>query len=301
MPSFLAVSNVPAANTSSSFKVNLSCGSFCMRFPSAIKLSLFLLSAYKSSNILGQAYITIVGTLALRARVKSNKTLLEASNMSDVKGNSRKIRSDKKHSIAPYVPDVYRIWIHRIARHVEISEGDVGALLLQAAAHDEECIRFFVAYFKRNFSHNSILFLGNEFAASIDDYIKINGSRDRFKVRVNQKLYERISDFQIALKTPYLAHATHALLRYALHTRQIVNQIAPSLPYDDIFKNAAIPKPHNKIELTELAFPKNQKSSEVSKKTRTTLPSTSKVTSLPVETNGRTVDQEEKSVWSVLK
>jgi hypothetical protein len=172
---------------------------------------------------------------------------------------SRKVRSDKKHSIAPYVPDTYRVWIHRIARHLEIPEGEVGVRLIECAVKSEECIRFFSPYFKRNFSYGNQVFLGHEYAALIDSYIEINGKRDRFKVRVNKCLYDKISEFQIALGSSFLSHATHALLRYGLHTKDMVHRVAPNINYDDLFYNAPIPRPHTQLFITDLAFPKKTK------------------------------------------
>lgn len=215
---------------------------------------------------------------------------------------TRKERSDKKKSIAPYVPDVFRVWIHRIARHLEIPEGEIGVLLIDAAVHNEDCIRFFSAYYKRNFSHENSLFLGNEFAASIDEYIQITGNRDRFKVRVGKALYNRIGEFQIALGTPYLAHATHALIRYALHTKCIVLQIAPTLNYDALFNNAPFPRPHTQLNVSDLAFPKGSptKSKKIKPENSIAL---SKDLKEPKTEIAKSVEGklEGRSVWSILR
>ncbi|WP_346835908.1 hypothetical protein [Paenibacillus polymyxa] len=215
--------------------------------------------------------------------------------------STRKVRSDKKKSIAPFVPDVFRIWIHRIARHLEIPEGEIGVFLIDAAVHNDDCIRFFSAYYKRNLSHENSLFLGNDFAAPIDEYIRITGNRDRFKVRVSKTLYNRIGEFQIALGTPYLAHATHALLRYALHTKSIVLQIAPTINYESLFENAPFPRPHTQLTISDLAFPKD--SSIRNKKSKPEENTLSKEVSKQKTENEKNVGRklEERSVWSILR
>ncbi|WP_186327643.1 hypothetical protein [Paenibacillus sp. Y412MC10] len=220
--------------------------------------------------------------------------------MKEEQKTARKVRSDKKHSIAPYVPDTFRVWIHRIARHLEIPEGEVGVLLIESAIMDEECMRFFTPYYKRNYSYNNVLFFGNDFAAPISDYIEIQGKRDRFKVRLSKGSYERVCEFQIALGTPYLAHATHALLRYALHTRGIIGRIAPMLRYEDIFKNAPAPRSHSQIQVTDLAFPKTElkrAASKVDAQSSITIvePQVIDVSKQKVET------KDTRSVWSVLQ
>lgn len=207
---------------------------------------------------------------------------------------NRKVRSDKKHSIAPYVPDTYRVWIHRLARHLEISEGEVGVLLIDFSLQSEECLRFFSPYFKRAYTHGNQLFLGHDFAEPINSYIEIIGNRDRFKIRVKKPLYDLISEFQIALGTSYLSHATLALLRYGLHTRNIVSQIAPNFNYEDLFINAPAPRPHTHLSITDLAYPKvkldRMKEGKNSLVTRNE------------NQNDVYVDKNEKrNVWSILK
>jgi hypothetical protein len=142
----------------------------------------------------------------------------------------RKTRCDKKKQIAPYIEDKHRVWIYRIARFVEQPEGEVGIRLVQAALYDEECIRFFSSYFKRPyFFTDSHLINGRMDAPSIEEYIQTSSNRGRFKIKATQEIYRQLFEFQIALGTPYLAHAVHALLKYALHDLRIIRKVAPGI------------------------------------------------------------------------
>lgn len=144
----------------------------------------------------------------------------------------RKTRSDKKIAMAPYISDQHRIWIHRIARHAEIPEGEVGIRLIEAALFDEECIRFFSSYFKRTYWFSEHLcFRGNPSALDIEDYIQVGQERGRFKVRASQAVYHQLDEFKIALGTPYISHAAHALLKYALHELRLIHLIDPRIDF----------------------------------------------------------------------
>jgi hypothetical protein len=151
----------------------------------------------------------------------------------DVK--KRKVRSDKKKAIAPFILDNERVWIHRIARRCELPEGETGLQLIKIALNNEACILFFSSYFKRNYQFTSNqLFFGHHDSRSIYDYIpKDKKVCERFKMKFNQPLYDQVCEFQIALGIPYLAHATYAILRYALHDIEIVRVLAPGITKQD--------------------------------------------------------------------
>jgi hypothetical protein len=145
---------------------------------------------------------------------------------------TRKTRSDKKVAIAPFISDQHRVWIHRIARHVEWPEGEVGIRLIELALYNEECIRFFGPYFKRSFwFSDDLCFPGNQDPLNIEDYIRIEDDRGRFKVKAKQDLYQRLDEFKIALGTSYLSHATYALLKYALYDLRLIQMIAPRIDF----------------------------------------------------------------------
>lgn len=157
--------------------------------------------------------------------------------MSGKEGRMRKTRSDKKRAIAPFIPDEMRVWIHRISRRCELPEGVVGLKLVQLALQDEDCIVFFSPYFKRDFRFTStITYFGHESHRSIYEYIDDRNiqNRDRFKLKVPQPLYEQLCEFQIALGVSYLAHATYALLRYALHDMKLLQKLSPGITKKDL-------------------------------------------------------------------
>lgn len=146
------------------------------------------------------------------------------------KDEGRKVRSDKKKPIAPYIADAQRVWIHRIARVCDLPEGDVGLQLISAALGSEDCIVFFSQYFKRDYRfRENILYFGHEEAKSIHSYLVDCPKRARFKVKPSRSMYDKLSEFQIALGIPYLAHATYALLQYALHDISLVRGICPQI------------------------------------------------------------------------
>lgn len=150
----------------------------------------------------------------------------------------RKERSDKKIPIAPYIPEVYKVWIHRISNVLNISEGEVGALLVTTAIQDEECLRFFSNFYKRDYTVGNITFMGHKDAKRIEEYFDVTDFRVRFKVRVNKEINDQLSEYQIALGTSYLSHATHALLKYALHKDSLMNRIAPGVDKQAMLLNA---------------------------------------------------------------
>lgn len=148
----------------------------------------------------------------------------------------RKVRSDKKHAIAPYIPDQYRVWIHRIARRCEKPEGEVGLQLLQISLQNEACIQFFSAYFKRDFRFTeNVTFCGHKDAIPIQEYIQ-TGSKEnqgRYKMKASESLYNALCEFQIALGVNYLAHATYALLQYAIHDLTTIQRVVPGITKAD--------------------------------------------------------------------
>lgn len=150
----------------------------------------------------------------------------------------RKQRSDKKIPIAPYIPEVYKVWIHRISNVLQISEGEVGALLVTTAIQDEECLRFFNSFYKRDYTVGNITFMGHIDANPIDEFFDVTDFRVRFKIRVSKEINDKLREYQIALGTSYLSHATHALLKYALHKDSLINRIAPGMDKQAMLLNA---------------------------------------------------------------
>lgn len=150
----------------------------------------------------------------------------------------RKQRSDKKIPIAPYIPEVYKVWIHRISNSLNISEGEVGALLVTNAIQDEGCLRFFSSFYKRDYTVGNITFMGHLDANRIDNYFDVADFRVRFKLRVSKEINNQLREFQIALDTSYLSHATLALLKYVLHNDSLMKRIAPGLDKHAMLLNA---------------------------------------------------------------
>lgn len=148
----------------------------------------------------------------------------------------RKVRSDKKHAIAPYIPDEYRVWIHRIARRCEKPEGEVGLQLLQIALQSKACIEFFSAYFKRDFRFNeNVTFCGHKDAKPIQEYTQSASKENqgRYKMKASESLYNALCEFQIALGVNYLSHATYALLQYAINDLETIQRVAPGITKAD--------------------------------------------------------------------
>lgn len=142
---------------------------------------------------------------------------------------NRKTRSDKKKAIAPYIHDELREMIYRLARHLDLCEGDTGVKLIQVALENRKCIEFFSRFFKRSYQFSEDqLFIGHATAADILPYLQPRRDTSRFKVKVSQTLSDQLFEFQIALGTPYIAYATHALLIYSLSSKEIIQEVAPT-------------------------------------------------------------------------
>lgn len=149
-------------------------------------------------------------------------------------GDKRKVRSDKKHAIAPYIADEQRVWISRISHYCNLPEGEVGVRLISNALLDESCMVFFSSYFRRDFRFTTnITYCGHHNSRSIYSYIVSTGERSRYKIKASQTLYNQLCEFQISLGIHYLAHATYALLQYALHDLKTVRVICPGISRED--------------------------------------------------------------------
>ncbi|CAM4043965.1 hypothetical protein L1N85_19555 [Paenibacillus alkaliterrae] len=156
----------------------------------------------------------------------------------------RKTRSDKKVAVAPNISDEYRVWIHRIARRLEIPEGIVGSRLVIAALEDEKCISFFRTYFRRAYQiqENHVMYPLFE-PANIYSFLDMGTDRHgRFKLKFSRNMAERLTEFQIALGVNFFAHAVKALLEYALKEPIIVQKVAPGIVFSDYQKTLPVSK-----------------------------------------------------------
>lgn len=140
----------------------------------------------------------------------------------------RKTRSDKKRPIAPYIPDEHRIKIKRLAVRLRVPETDVGLHLVRRALDHPSTIDFFRPYFRRDYRLNNRLVISAPIANDIAPYIEIKDQpRSRYKIKPLMSDYERLTDFQIALGLNYLAHATYAILKFALNNQEILQLLDP--------------------------------------------------------------------------
>ncbi|MGO4695478.1 hypothetical protein AB4Z50_14495 [Paenibacillus sp. 2TAB26] len=148
-------------------------------------------------------------------------------------GQKRKTRSDKKVVVAPNISDSNRVWIHRLARRLEIPEGEVGSKLVLAALNDEKCIEFFRAYFHRPYhinEHHIMYPLFNPI--NIYDFLDMDTNQHcRFKLKFSKPIAERMTEFQIALGISFFAHGVKALLEYALTEIRIIQIVAPGVEF----------------------------------------------------------------------
>ncbi|MFE8701001.1 hypothetical protein ACFYKX_10265 [Cytobacillus sp. FJAT-54145] len=140
---------------------------------------------------------------------------------------TRKIRSDKKKEIRPYLASVHRMWIHRIARYLQSPEGEVGVSLVETALGHASCLEHFQDYYKRPYQYGNLTLFPKPNRKEIESYLVVKGERDRYKMKFTQPTVMKIEDFQLALGTSFLAHATHALLKYALYEDDIIERVAP--------------------------------------------------------------------------
>lgn len=154
------------------------------------------------------------------------------------KEKKRLPRSDRKVACAPYILDKHRVWIHRLARRLDISEGEVGTRLLVEALNAESCLAFFRDYFKRSYQDGPNHTIYPTFKPkNIYDLLHLDTKdQQRFKFNLTQALAERITDFQIALGISFFAHTVKALLEYALQEAPIVEAVAPGIELSDYRK-----------------------------------------------------------------
>ncbi|WCK53814.1 hypothetical protein PP175_21225 [Aneurinibacillus sp. Ricciae_BoGa-3] len=121
---------------------------------------------------------------------------------------------------------------------MELPEGEIGFRLLQSSIQNERCIDFFAAYFRRPYQFSErVIFPGRRHADNVEEYIQIdeNQNRSRFKIKVSQDFHLALSEFQIALGTPYLARGTYAMLKYSLVEMDIIQNVAPGIQKNHIY------------------------------------------------------------------
>lgn len=142
----------------------------------------------------------------------------------------RKVRSDKKKVVAPFITDKEREFIFKLAVHLNIPEGQVGTLLIKTALYSEECARYFIPFYYRDFVfRDEMVFIGHHDAQSISPLIERYGEdKGRFKIKMSQHLYHRLADFQNAIRAPFASQACYLLIRYALLSKELLEQIAPN-------------------------------------------------------------------------
>ncbi|OME78687.1 hypothetical protein BK120_23395 [Paenibacillus sp. FSL A5-0031] len=149
----------------------------------------------------------------------------------------RKTRSDKKVAVAPNISDNYRVWIHRLARRLEIPEGEVGTKLVKAALDDEKCIEFFRTYFHRSYRiHENHIMYPLFKPANIYDYLDMDMDTDRhsrFKLKFSKSIAEQLTEFQIALGISFFAHGVKALLEYSLSEPRIIQKVVPGVEFPE--------------------------------------------------------------------
>ncbi|TCZ76062.1 hypothetical protein E0485_14545 [Paenibacillus albiflavus] len=140
----------------------------------------------------------------------------------------RKARSDKLTHIAPYIMSSERELVQRLSRHVGDFEGNLARGLIEEALNCESAVQFFRVYFIRPYeiTPDRIIWMEKR-PLDINDYLVQSEPRTRLKIKATKQMTAQLTNFQIALGTLYLAHATYALLRFALTTDHIIPIIAP--------------------------------------------------------------------------
>lgn len=130
----------------------------------------------------------------------------------------RKESSDKKITIAPFLDPEFYDFISRLAYVLEKPLKDIGEILIIEGLKSKEVIEQLSIFFKRDFTLNSSLYLGDKQKEMISNKTSTE-SKQRLYIRLKQETHEQLSLFVFALDLPK-APAAALLLETILKTKK---------------------------------------------------------------------------------
>ncbi len=135
-----------------------------------------------------------------------------------------RVRFDKKNKVAPWLSKLTVSKVHDIARYMRQPDGEVGRLLVMAAARDIPTINRLAPYFWRDLEIGQTSWIGHNDNLPIDNLM--DAPEERVYIRFSQDEWKELDLIRFALTCP-MAHAVAALLEMAISDERIVNLVAP--------------------------------------------------------------------------
>lgn len=147
----------------------------------------------------------------------------------------RKERSYKKITIAPFLEPERYDFISRLAYVLEKPLKDIGEILMIEGLKSKEVMEQLSIYFKRDFTLNSSLYLGDKQKEMISNKTSAE-SKQRLYIRLKQETHEQLSLFAFALDLPK-AQAAALLLETILKTKKVFYPILSRYVQKDLDEN----------------------------------------------------------------
>lgn len=122
-------------------------------------------------------------------------------------GQRRKVRSDKKVEVQPWISVELRKCIHRLNYITKVPIKDIGEEVCMYGLNREKVVSYLSQYFKHNIRFNNTVYLGDEDAPSVKKRA-IAGMNKPISIRFKQDTYKSIKALSDALEcTPSRACA----------------------------------------------------------------------------------------------
>ncbi|MDM5215154.1 hypothetical protein QUF94_27990 [Peribacillus sp. NJ4] len=135
---------------------------------------------------------------------------------------TRKVRSDKKHTIKPTIPVKLKETINRISYITTTPVKDVGEFICESGLHSKQVIEILSGHFRRSYHFNNTVYFGELERKSLQRE-KYNVPTERATIRFKESTNEQINALAYSLDvTP--SKATALLLETSIKNPIIINQ-----------------------------------------------------------------------------
>lgn len=137
------------------------------------------------------------------------------------------MRRDRKRQVAPYVPEYVREFVHEVAGHLRISDGEATAKIVMAALHDIDAITSLAPYLLRGYTRGNRAWMGHRNHDDLKRFISPVGAvMERISMRLDHDDWASLDALGFALAAG-TAPCAAALLRLAYDDQRIIQVFAP--------------------------------------------------------------------------
>ncbi|MYL35411.1 hypothetical protein GLW08_21250 [Pontibacillus yanchengensis] len=140
------------------------------------------------------------------------------------KSKVRKVRSDKKKDVKPFVSLPISECIHRISYITSRPVKDIAEELCVRGLYSKKAIELLSEQFKRDFNLNEYTIYIGDRTIENDRTNKIIGPKKRITIRFGQQFHSRLGELAFALDMT-LASTTSLLLEYSIKDTELVNHL----------------------------------------------------------------------------